>query len=177
MTGRLGSALASSPWASADAGTASRPKSAAANSSGYECKRVHMCYTALVVPHPAEHASASRPLGAAEADDIAETLKALASPSRLRMLAALLDGERTVEELAVAVELSPSATSHNLRILRSLRLVRARRAGRHTFYALHDHHMADLLAAVRHHHEHVHPPASIRIPDAEPRTPTEQPTP
>jgi DNA-binding transcriptional ArsR family regulator len=118
------------------------------------------------VPHPAEHASASRPLGAVEADELAETLKALASPSRLRMLAALLDAERTVEELAAAVDLSPSATSHNLRILRSLRLVRARRSGRHTFYALHDHHMADLLTAVRHHHEHVHPPAPVDIPGA-----------
>ena len=119
------------------------------------------------MPHPAEHASASRPLGAAEADDVTEILKALASPSRLRMLAALLDGERTVEQLAAAVDLSASATSHNLRILRSLRLVRARRAGRHTFYALHDHHIADLLAAVRHHHEHVHPPAPVAMPAAE----------
>jgi DNA-binding transcriptional ArsR family regulator len=119
------------------------------------------------MPHPAEHASASRPLGGDEAGDIAEILKALASPSRLRMLAALLDGERTVEELAAAVALSPSATSHNLRILRSLRLVRARRAGRHTFYVLHDHHVADLLAAVRHHHEHVRPPAAAAIPAAE----------
>jgi DNA-binding transcriptional ArsR family regulator len=119
--------------------------------------------TVVVVPHPAEHGSASRPLCAAEAEDVAETLKALASPSRLRMLAALLDGERTVEQLAAAVALSPSATSHNLRILRSLRLVRARRAGRHTFYGLHDHHIADLLAAVRHHHEHVHPPQAMSM--------------
>src|SRR5215211_7241855 len=73
------------------------------------------------------------------------------------MLASLLDGALTVEDLAAAVDLSPSATSHNLRILRSLRLVRAHRTGRHIFYALHDHHIADLLAAVRHHHEHAHP--------------------
>lgn len=50
-----------------------------------------------------------------------------------------------------------SAASHQLRILRSLRLVRVRRAGRHAFYALHDHHVGALLAAVRHHREHVHP--------------------
>jgi DNA-binding transcriptional ArsR family regulator len=117
----------------------------------------------MVMPHPAEHASASRPLGAAEAGDVADTLKALASPSRLRMLASLLDGALTVEDLAAAIDLSPSATSHNLRILRSLRLVRARRDGRHTFYALHDHHIAELLAAVRHHHEHLHPPAPLEI--------------
>jgi DNA-binding transcriptional ArsR family regulator len=119
------------------------------------------------VPHPAEHESAARPLDADEAGDVAETLKALASRSRLRILAALVDGEQSVEALAVAAQLSPSATSHNLRILRSLRLVRSRRDGRHTYYALHDHHVAELLSAVRHHHEHVHPPAPIEIPEPE----------
>jgi DNA-binding transcriptional ArsR family regulator len=116
------------------------------------------------MPHPSEHAPPSRPLGAAEAHQLAETLKALASPSRLRVLAELVDSERTVEQLAEASELSPSATSHNLRILRSLRLVRTRRAGRHAYYALYDHHVPDLLAAVRHHHEHVNPPGPIELP-------------
>jgi DNA-binding transcriptional ArsR family regulator len=117
------------------------------------------------MPHPSEHASPARSLGADEAQQLAETLKALASPSRLRVLAELVDGERTVEQLAEASELSPSATSHNLRILRSLRLVRTRRAGRHAYYALYDHHVPDLLAAVRHHHEHVNPPAPVELPE------------
>jgi DNA-binding transcriptional ArsR family regulator len=116
------------------------------------------------MPHPWEHAPASRHLGAEEAQDLSETLKALASPSRLRVLAELVDGERTVEQLAVAAGLSPSATSHNLRILRSLRLVRGHRAGRHAYYALYDHHVAELLAAIRHHQEHVNPPAPVELP-------------
>jgi ArsR family transcriptional regulator, nickel/cobalt-responsive transcriptional repressor len=116
------------------------------------------------MPHPSEHAPAARPLAAEEAHDLAETLKALASPSRLRVLAELVGGERTVEQLAAAVQLSPSATSHNLRILRGLRLVRTRRHGRHAYYALHDHHVPELLAAIRHHHEHVHPPAVVELP-------------
>jgi DNA-binding transcriptional ArsR family regulator len=116
------------------------------------------------MPHPSEHSPVDRPLGAREADELAETLKALASSGRLRVLTELLEGERTVEQLAVAAELSVSATSHHLRLLRALRLVRARRDGRHVYYALHDHHLADLLAAVRHHHEHVHPPATIELP-------------
>ena len=119
------------------------------------------------MPHPSEHASPGRSLGAEEAQQLTETLKALASTSRLRVLAELVGGERTVEQLAEASELSPSATSHNLRILRSLRLVRTRRAGRHAYYALYDHHVPDLLAAVRHHHEHVNPPAPIELPDEE----------
>ena len=119
------------------------------------------------MPHPSEHASPARSLGAEEAQQLTETLKALASPSRLRVLAELVGGERTVEQLAEASGLSPSATSHNLRILRSLRLVRTRRSGRHAYYALYDHHVPDLLAAVRHHHEHVNPPAPIELPDEE----------
>lgn len=118
------------------------------------------------MPHPSEHTPASRPLGVAEAQDLAETLKALASPSRLQVLVELLEGERTVEQLAAGCGLSPSATSHNLRILRSLRLVRARREGRHAYYALHDHHVPELLAAIRHHHEHVHPPTPAALPEA-----------
>jgi DNA-binding transcriptional ArsR family regulator len=117
------------------------------------------------MPHPAEHNAPTRPLGAGEAEDLAETLKALASPGRLRLLTDLLDRERTVEELARAAGLSLSATSHHLRLLRSLRLVRARRSGRNVFYSLHDHHIADLRAAVRHHHEHVHPPAAVELPE------------
>ena len=107
------------------------------------------------MPHPAEHSEAARALDAPEAERLAETLKALASPGRLRLLADLLGGERAVEDLARAAGLSDSATSHHLRLLRALRLVRARRDGRNVFYSLHDDHVADLLAAVRHHHEHV----------------------
>jgi DNA-binding transcriptional ArsR family regulator len=104
-------------------------------------------------------------MGIEEAQDLAETLKALASPSRLRVLVELVGRERTVEQLAEASGLSPSATSHNLRILRSLRLVRTRREGRHAYYALYDHHVPELLAAVRHHHEHVNPPAPVELPE------------
>ena len=119
------------------------------------------------MPHPSEHSAATRPLGADEAHELAETLKAVASPSRLRLLTELMGGERTVEQLAAACELSPSATSHNLRLLRHLRLVRVRRDGRHAFYAHYDHHVPELLAAIRHHHDHVHPPRPVELPERE----------
>jgi DNA-binding transcriptional ArsR family regulator len=118
------------------------------------------------MPHPAEHGSATAPLSVDEADELAQTLKALSSPARLRLLTDLLSGGRTVEQLAATADLSVSATSHHLRILRALRLVRARREGRHVHYTLHDHHIADLLAAVRHHHEHVHPAPAPDLPAA-----------
>ena len=116
------------------------------------------------MPHPSEHSGASRPLEAGEAEELAETMRAFGSASRLRLLVALVDGERTVEDLARTAGLEMSATSHQLRILRSLRLVRVRRQGRHAFYALHDDHVGDLLAAVRHHREHIHPAAPVALP-------------
>jgi ArsR family transcriptional regulator, nickel/cobalt-responsive transcriptional repressor len=116
------------------------------------------------MPHRSEHDVAHLPLGEDEAHELAATLKAIGSPARLRLLTALLESRRTVEELAARAGLSLSGTSHHLRILRDLRLVRGRRDGRHVRYELHDHHVAELLAAVRHHREHVHPPASAELP-------------
>ncbi len=118
------------------------------------------------MPHSSEHGAAGCPLAAGEAEELAETLKALASPGRLLVLVELVGSERTVEQLATAAGLSLSATSHHLRLLRSLRLVRARREGRNVVYTLHDHHIADLIAAIRHHHEHVHPPPHVPLPPA-----------
>ena len=117
------------------------------------------------MPHPSEHHDATRPLDYDEAEALAESMRAFATGSRLRLLWALLDGELTVEDLAERADLSQSAASHQLRLLRQGRLVRVRRNGRHAHYALHDHHMVDLLAALRHHHEHVNPPAPTPLPE------------
>jgi len=116
------------------------------------------------VPHPSEHHPAARPLDGRDAAEIADTMRALGTPGRLQLLFALLAGESTVEELAATAGLAQSATSHHLRLLRSLRMVSVRRERRHAYYSLHDHHIADLLAAVRHHQEHVHPPAPVEVP-------------
>ena len=132
----------------------------------YELVLIYAGYH-IGMPHPSEHTAASRPLDPGEAEQLVETLKALAAPSRLRLLVALQESGHTVEELAAAAGLTPSATSHNLRVLRTMRLVQARRDGRHVRYALHDQHVAELLAAVRHHHEHLYPADRFLFPDAE----------
>ena len=113
------------------------------------------------MPHPSQHGNAAEPLSAPESEGLAETLRAFASPSRLRIITALLGGALAVEEIAVAAGLSQSATSHQLRLLRAARVVRASRQGRRVRYELHDHHVSELLAAVRHHHEHLHPDALV----------------
>ncbi len=95
-----------------------------------------------------------RPLSPSEAEQLAETVRAFGSASRLKLLWALMGGQRTVEQLAALTGMTQSATSHQLRLLRQLRLVDVRREGRHAHYTLHDHHLPELLAALRHHHEH-----------------------
>ena len=110
------------------------------------------------MPHPAEHGDVDRPLSHAEAEGLAEALRAFGSASRLKLLWALLDGEQTVEALAGVAAMEQSAVSHQLRLLRQQRLVAVRRDGRHAYYRLFDHHLPELLAALRNHYEHVDPP-------------------
>jgi len=76
---------------------------------------------------------------------LAELFATLGDPTRVRLIALLLDGEAHVSALAQAVGLSESAVSHQLRTLRQLRLVRTRRAGRRIYYALDDDHVAALF--------------------------------
>ena len=85
----------------------------------------------------------------------AEALQALATPSRLRLLARLHGGAASVNELAVAVQMEPSAVSHQLRVLRHLGLVVGEREGRRVVYALHDDHVGELLTQAVGHVEHV----------------------
>jgi ArsR family transcriptional regulator, lead/cadmium/zinc/bismuth-responsive transcriptional repressor len=77
---------------------------------------------------------------------LAETFKALGDPTRLRLLTALSDAELCVCDLAALVGITESAASHQLRLLRALRIVRARRDGRMAHYRLDDEHIARLLA-------------------------------
>ncbi len=79
------------------------------------------------------------------AAQVAELFSALSDTSRVRIISVLAEREMNVGELAEAVGLSESAVSHQLRGLRQMRLVRARKEGRFVFYALDDDHVADLF--------------------------------
>lgn len=86
---------------------------------------------------------------------VAALMGALASPTRIRVLFALLEfGELSAGELAKTVEMSSSATSHQLRVLRDLGLVRRRREGRRVFYKLTDAHLGVLLKESLYHVDH-----------------------
>src|SRR5437588_12806793 len=86
---------------------------------------------------------------------VADTMQALAAPSRVRILGRLRDGPLSVNELAAAVGMEPSAVSHQLRLLRHLRFVVGRRDGRRIVYDLYDDHVAHLLEEAISHVEHV----------------------
>ncbi|BBA98178.1 putative ArsR family transcriptional regulator [Actinacidiphila reveromycinica] len=87
--------------------------------------------------------------------DVAATLQALATPSRLHILARLQEGPCSVGDLAEAVGMEASACSHQLRLLRNLGLVAGERNGRSIIYALYDDHVAELLDQALYHVEHL----------------------
>jgi ArsR family transcriptional regulator len=77
---------------------------------------------------------------------LADTFRVLGDPTRVRILDALSGGELCVCDIASLVGISESAASHQLRLLRGMRLVRPRRAGRLVYYAVDDQHILELLA-------------------------------
>lgn len=94
---------------------------------------------------------------------LAETFRVLADPGRVRLISVLLEaGELCVCELAAATGLSETACSHNLRLLRSSRLVRYRRQGRNVLYTLDDEHIHQLLAVGLDHVGHADAMPSLR---------------
>jgi DNA-binding transcriptional ArsR family regulator len=94
-------------------------------------------------------------LDAAFARVVADTMQALAAPSRLRILGRLRAGPCSVNELAAAVEMEPSAVSQQLRVLRHLGLVVGHRDGRRVLYDLYDDHVGELLEQAISHVEHL----------------------
>jgi ArsR family transcriptional regulator len=76
---------------------------------------------------------------------LAEMFKALADPTRIRLVSVLVAGELCVGDLAATLGMSQSAISHQLRLMHSLRLVKSRKAGRLVYYALDDEHILDLF--------------------------------
>jgi ArsR family transcriptional regulator len=76
---------------------------------------------------------------------LAETFRVLGDATRVRILDAISRTELCVGDIAELLGLSESAVSHQLRLLRGMRLVRPRRAGQLIFYALDDHHIVELF--------------------------------
>ncbi len=78
------------------------------------------------------------------ANRLSELFKTLGDPTRIRIMDALAKSELCVCDLAEMLELSQSATSHQLRVLRSNKLVKFRRYGKMVYYSLDDDHVTEL---------------------------------
>jgi ArsR family transcriptional regulator len=102
------------------------------------CSDIHAGVAAELFPHEL-------------VNGLADTFKVLGDPTRVRILDALSRRELCVGDIAGLLGLTESAVSHQLRLLRSARLVRQRRAGQMIFYALDDHHVIRLFEQASEH--------------------------
>lgn len=87
----------------------------------------------------------------AKAQRMAEFFRLLGDPNRLRILSLLATRDLCVCDLANILAMSESAVSHQLRTLRSLRLVNYTKRGRKVYYSLLDHHVLELYQSVAEH--------------------------
>lgn len=78
-------------------------------------------------------------------EKIADLFKAFADPTRVQILSNLVERELCVTDIAEAVELSQSAVSHQLRILKQMYLIKYRREGKNILYSLADDHVRTIL--------------------------------
>jgi DNA-binding transcriptional ArsR family regulator len=85
-------------------------------------------------------------IGEEVAISLAELFKALGDPTRVKILFSLMTRELCVCDLTAVIGISESAVSHQLKILRTLRLVKYRREGKILYYSLADDHVEKLFA-------------------------------
>lgn len=77
---------------------------------------------------------------------LAGFFKVFADPTRIQILTYLLEGEKSVGEIASGLEMSPSAISHQLNTLKMSNLVKSRREGKQIYYSLNDEHVSKILS-------------------------------
>ncbi len=85
------------------------------------------------------------PLAGSDIERLAETLKALGNPARLRIVNILSAGERTVSELCAETGLKQSLVSQQLKILRYSNIVRSRKDVPHIYYSLKERNVIGML--------------------------------
>lgn len=85
---------------------------------------------------------------------LSDVFKALGDPTRVRIIYALLQKELCVHDLTVVLDMAQSAISHQLRVLRNLRIVKRRKVGKTVFYSLDDSHIEQIFSQTIHHIKH-----------------------
>lgn len=84
-------------------------------------------------------------------NDLAELFKVFGDSTRIKIICSLFESEMCVCDLSVLLNISQSAISHQLRVLKSARLVKFRRAGKVIYYSLDDEHIKQIFDAGLHH--------------------------
>lgn len=87
-------------------------------------------------------------------EKVTQTFKALADPTRVKILYLLGNSEHSVNQIAKKLELSQSAVSHQLSLLKNLRLVKYRRDGSTLYYTYDDEHVINILNQTIYHNTH-----------------------
>lgn len=87
-------------------------------------------------------------------EEVSRMFKALADPTRIKILYLLSQEECAVGTIATVLSLTPSAVSHQLSLLKTLRLVKAKREGKSFIYAIDDEHVIQILEQMIHHSLH-----------------------
>lgn len=77
--------------------------------------------------------------------DLAELFKVFGDSTRIRILFALFDEERCVSDIANTLQITQSAISHQLKILKQSKLIKSRRDGKQIYYALADDHVRSII--------------------------------
>ena len=88
-----------------------------------------------------------------ELGDLAELFKMFADSTRIKILYDLFDGEKNVSEITEDLDMTQSAVSHQLKILKTSRLIAARREGKSIYYSLDDDHVKTIIAMGKDHIE------------------------
>lgn len=88
-----------------------------------------------------------------EINALAELFKIFGDATRIRILFCLYDDEHSVSDIAEALDMTQSAVSHQLKILRTAKLIKARRDGKQIFYSLADEHVHTIIGVGREHIE------------------------
>lgn len=88
------------------------------------------------------------------AAQMADLFKAMSDPNRVRLIHVLLKRELCVHDLATVLDMGQSAVSHQLRLLRNLRIVKRRKAGKTVYYSLDDTHMEEVFVQTLEHLKH-----------------------
>lgn len=78
--------------------------------------------------------------------DVAELFKIFGDSTRIRILYALFENEKSVSEIAQELNMNQSAISHQLRILKNAKLIKNRRNGKTIYYSLDDDHVNNIIA-------------------------------